>query len=156
MGLPTGRAEIPIIAISSTGAVGGHDLSEIAFFDHAVHAAIWLPPSWRLPVLARNPMENIMPTFIVSLNWTDQGIRAIKDGAKRAKAAREMAKKFGVEIKEVYLTSGDSDLLAILDTPHGDNVAKFALALSAGGNVRTRTCRAWPQAEYLKLIAELP
>jgi hypothetical protein len=115
MELPTGRAEIPIIAIGSTGAVGGHDLSEIAFFDHAVHAAIWLPPSWRLPVLARNPMENIMPTFIVSLNWTDQGIRAIKDGAKRAKAAREMAKKFGVEIKEVYLTSGDSDLLAILD-----------------------------------------
>jgi len=104
----------------------------------------------------RSQMEKIMPTFIVSLNWTDQGIRAIKDGAKRAKAAREMAKKFGVEIKEIYLTSGDSDLLAILDTPNGDNVAKFALALSAGGNVRTRTCRAWPQAEYLKLIAELP
>jgi uncharacterized protein with GYD domain len=39
---------------------------------------------------------------------------------------------------------------------NGDNVAKFALALSAGGNVRTRTCRAWPQAEYLKLLAELP
>ena len=49
-----------------------------------------------------------MPTFIVSLNWTDQGIRAIKDGAKRAKAAREMAKRLGVEIKEIYLTTGDS------------------------------------------------
>jgi uncharacterized protein with GYD domain len=108
------------------------------------------------PVVVRHGMENIMPTFIVSLNWTDQGIRAIKDGAKRAKAAREMAKKLGIEIKEIYLTTGDSDLLAILDTPNGDNVAKFALALSAGGNVRTRTCRAWPQAEYLKLLAELP
>jgi uncharacterized protein with GYD domain len=101
-------------------------------------------------------MENIMPTFIVTLNWTDQGIRVIKDGAKRVKAAREMAKKLGIEIKEIYLTTGDSDLLAILDAPNGDNVAKFALALSAGGNVRTRTCRAWPQAEYLKLLAELP
>jgi hypothetical protein len=99
MGLPTGRAEIPIIAISSTGAVGGHDLSEIAFFDHAVHAAIWLPPSWRLPVLARNPMENIMPTFIVSLNWTEQGIRAIKDGAKRAKGAREWLKSLDLKSK---------------------------------------------------------
>jgi uncharacterized protein with GYD domain len=67
-----------------------------------------------------------------------------------------MAKRLGVEIKEIYLTTGDSDLLAILDTPNGDNVAKFALALSARGNVRTRTCRAWPQAEYLKLLAELP
>ena len=74
-----------------------------------------------------------MPTIIVSLNWRDQGIRAIKDGAKRAKAAREMAKKLGIDLKEIYLTTGDSDLLAILDTPNGDNVAKFALALSAGG-----------------------
>ena len=47
----------------------------------------------------------------------------------------------GVEIKEVYLTSGDDDLLIILDTPNGDNVAKFALALGALGNVRI----AWPE-----------
>jgi uncharacterized protein with GYD domain len=125
-------------------------------FYRAVHAAIRLPLPRRPPVVVRDEMENIMPTFIVSLNWTEQGIRAIKDGAKRAKAAREMAKKLGVEIKEIYLTTGDSDLLAILDSPNGDNVAKFALALSAGGNVRTRTCRAWPQAEYLKLLSELP
>jgi uncharacterized protein with GYD domain len=125
-------------------------------FYHAVHAAIRLPLPRRPPVVVRHEMENIMPTFIVSLNWTEQGIRAIKDGAKRAKAAREMAKKLGVEIKEIYLTTGDSDLLAILDSPNGDNVAKFTLALSAGGNVRTRTCRAWPQAEYLKLLSELP
>lgn len=45
--------------------------------------------------------------FILSLNFTDQGIRNIKDGPKRAKAAREMAKKIGVDIKQVYLTSGD-------------------------------------------------
>ena len=52
------------------------------------------------------------------------------------------ASKVGVEIKEVYLTSGDDDLLIILDTPNGDNVAKLALALGALGNVRTRTARA--------------
>ena len=54
------------------------------------------------------------------------------------------------------LTSGDDDLLIILDTPNGDNVAKFALALGALGNVRTRTARAWPQSEFEKLISELP
>jgi uncharacterized protein with GYD domain len=58
----------------------------------------------------------------------------------------------GVEIKEVYLTSGDDDLLIILDTPNGDNVAKFALALGALGNVRTRTARAWPQSEFQEYI----
>jgi uncharacterized protein with GYD domain len=90
------------------------------------------------------------------LNWTDQGMRAIKEAPKRAKAAQELAKKVGVEIKEVYLTSGDSDLLVLLETPNGDNVAKFALAIGAQGNVRTRTARIWPQAEYQKLISELP
>jgi uncharacterized protein with GYD domain len=94
--------------------------------------------------------------FICTLNWTDQGIRAVKDSPKRAKAARDLAKKLGVEIKEVYLTSGESDLLLILDTPNGDNIAKFALALGSLGNVRSRTARAWPQAEYEKMVSELP
>ena len=94
--------------------------------------------------------------FICTLNWTDQGIRSVKESPKRAQAARDLAKKLGVEIKEVYLTSGDSDLLLILDTPNGDNVAKFALALGSLGNVRSRTARAWPQAEFQKLISELP
>jgi uncharacterized protein with GYD domain len=97
-----------------------------------------------------------MPMFILSLNWTDQGIRSVKDAPKRSKAARTLAKKVGVEIKEMYLTSGDNDLLVIVDTPNGDNAAKFALALSTLGNVRTRTARAWPESEFQKLIAELP
>ena len=97
-----------------------------------------------------------MPMFICTLNWSEQGIRSVKESPKRAQAARDLAKKLGVEIKEVYLTSGDSDLLLILDTPNGDNVAKFALALGSLGNVRSRTARAWPQAEFQKLISELP
>jgi uncharacterized protein with GYD domain len=45
-----------------------------------------------------------MPMFICSLNWTDQGTRAIKDAPKRAQSARELAKKLGIEIKEVWLS----------------------------------------------------
>jgi uncharacterized protein with GYD domain len=97
-----------------------------------------------------------MPMFICSLRWTDQGIRSVKDAPKRAQASRELAKKLGIEIKEVYLTSGDDDVLLIVDTPNGDNVAKFALVLGSQGNVRTRTARAWPQSEFQKLMSELP
>ena len=73
----------------------------------------------------------------------------------RAKT-RELGKKLGVEIKHAFLTTGDSDLLLILDAPDGGNVAKFALAISSLGNVRTRTARAWPEAEYVKMMSELP
>ena len=97
-----------------------------------------------------------MPTFFISMSWTDQGIRAIKEAHQRANYGRELGKKFKVEYKALYMTSGDSDLLAIVDAPNGDDVAKFVLALSSRGNVRTRTRRAWPEAEYLKLISELP
>jgi uncharacterized protein with GYD domain len=97
-----------------------------------------------------------MPTFMLSLNWTDQGIRGIKDSPKRSQAARDLAKKVGVEIKHLYLTSGDSDLVLFVDAPNGDNVAKFALAVSSLGNVRTRTARAWSAEEYQKIVSELP
>jgi uncharacterized protein with GYD domain len=97
-----------------------------------------------------------MPTFILSLNWTDQGIRSVKDAPKRAEASKELARKVGVEIKEVYLTSGDNDLVIIVDAPNGDNVAKFALALGALGNVRTRTARAWPQSEFRSSYPSFP
>ena len=97
-----------------------------------------------------------MPTFILSLNWTDQGIRNVKDAPKRAQAARDLAKKVGVDIKEVYLTTGANDLLLILDAPDGNNVTKFALAMGSQGNVRTSTARAWSESEFQKLISELP
>ena len=97
-----------------------------------------------------------MPTFMLSMNSTDQGIRGIKDAPKRAQAARDLGKKLGVEIKHLYLTSGESDLVAFVDTPSGDNVAKFVLALGSLGNVRTRTARVWSADEYMKLISELP
>ena len=97
-----------------------------------------------------------MPTFMMTLNFTDQGIRTIKDVPKRIQAARDLAKKLGVEIKHSYLTSGDSDVVVFVDAPSGEHVAKFALAQGSYGYVRTRTARVWSEAEYLKMVSELP
>jgi uncharacterized protein with GYD domain len=97
-----------------------------------------------------------MPTFILTLSWTDQGVRAVKDAPKRVQAAKQLANKLGVEFKQLYLTSGEHDLLIILESASEDNVAKVALAIGSHGNVRTRTARAWPESEFHKLISELP
>jgi uncharacterized protein with GYD domain len=86
-----------------------------------------------------------MPTFFLTLNWTDQEIRAVKDAPKRSQAAKELAKKLEVDVKQVYLTSGEHDLLLIVESSSGDNVAKFALATASLGNVRTSTTRAGPR-----------
>jgi uncharacterized protein with GYD domain len=92
----------------------------------------------------------------MSLNFTEQGIRSIKDAPKRAQAARDLAKKCGCEIKQVYLTSGEYDLMLIVETSNGDNIAKFALANGMVGNVRSRTARAWPAEDFMKIVADLP
>jgi uncharacterized protein with GYD domain len=97
-----------------------------------------------------------MPTFILALTWTHQGIRSVKDSPKRLAAGKELAKKMGVELKQTFLTTGEQDLLVVLESASGDNVAKFALALSSLGNVKTRTMRAWNESEYSKLLSELP
>ncbi len=94
--------------------------------------------------------------FILSINFTDQGIREIKEAPKRAQAARDIAKKVGVDIKQVYLTSGKSDLLVMIEAPDGDAMAKFALAPGMQGNARTRTSRAWTMDEFPKMLSELP
>ena len=94
--------------------------------------------------------------FIGTANWTEQGIRGVKDFAKRTSAAREAAKKLGVEIKQIYMTSGEHDLLVIMETANGDNIAKLMLTIGGLGNIRTCTVRAWSEAETAKLISELP
>ena len=100
-------------------------------------------------------MENDM-LFIVSLNFTDTGIREIKDDLKRAQAAQDLAKKCGCEIKQIFLTCGEYDIMQIVETANADNIAKYALANGSLGFVRSRTALAWPLEEATKIISELP
>jgi uncharacterized protein with GYD domain len=80
-----------------------------------------------------------------------------RQGFPEASARRKgSGQAAGVEIKQVFLTNGEFDLLAILEAPNGDDIAKLVLALGAQGNLRSRTVRGWPEAEYIKLVSELP
>jgi hypothetical protein len=53
------------------------------------------------------------------------GIREIKDDLKRAQAAQDLAKKCGCENKQIFLTSGENDLIQIIETANADNIAKY-------------------------------
>jgi len=94
--------------------------------------------------------------FIMSLNFTERGIREIKDDPKRAQAARDLANKCGCEIKQIYLTSGEYDVIQLIETASSNNIAKYALANGSLGFVRSRTACAWPLEEVTKIISELP
>ena len=96
-----------------------------------------------------------MATYVVLGNFTDQGIRNAKDSPKRADAFKDMAKKSGVTVKEVFWTQGQYDIVTIVEAP--DDVSATALALSLGalGNVRTQTLRAFSAADMKKVIGKM-
>ena len=86
-----------------------------------------------------------MAKYIVLINWTDQGVKAVKDSAKQLDAARKLAKKLGCEVGDVYLTIGPYDLVVMFDAPDDEIGGKMNLTLASGGNVRTTTMKALPE-----------
>lgn len=97
-----------------------------------------------------------MPTYIMLANYTDQGIRNIKESPKRLDAARDMVKRLGGEMKEFYLTMGPYDFVTVVDVPNDEVGAKMLLALGSLGNVRTTTLKAYTETEFRKIIQGLP
>ena len=97
-----------------------------------------------------------MSIYIMLINYTEQGIRNVRGSPKRADAARFLAKSCGAELKDLYLTMGQYDLIAIVEADKDDAVARFALALSSIGNVRSTTLKAFTEQEYRNIIETLP
>ena len=97
-----------------------------------------------------------MSSYIMLIKYTDQGIRNIKSSPKRADTAKFLAKSCGAEIKALYLTLGNYDLVAVVEAKQDDAIAKFSLALDAIGNVRSTTMKAFDEDEYRKIIETLP
>ena len=97
-----------------------------------------------------------MATYISLIKYTQQGIENIKEGPNRLDAAKQAFKAMGAEIKEYYLVTGQYDAVVISEAPNDETVAKLALSIGSKGAVRTETLRAFPEDEYMKVIASLP
>jgi uncharacterized protein with GYD domain len=100
-------------------------------------------------------MEECMATYIVLGNFTDQGIRNVKDTRKRADALKEMAKKVGATVTQVYWTLGQYDIVAILDAPDDAAVTALLLAVGGLGNVRTQSLRAFTADEMGEILGRV-
>ena len=96
-----------------------------------------------------------MSMYMLLCNYTEQAVRNMKDMPKRREAAREKAKKLGVEIKAAYLALGAHDLIIHVEAPDDETIAKFVLSVAAMGNMRTTTVRCFPEAEFEKIIGGL-
>jgi len=96
-----------------------------------------------------------MATYILLVNFTDQGIRSVKDTTKRSDGVKDLAKKFGVTVREFFWTLGSYDMVVIADTSDDVAMTAFGLAVGGAGNVRTQTLRAFSRAEMDGVLAKL-
>lgn len=96
-----------------------------------------------------------MATFISLVNFTDQGIRNVKDSPDRLLAFRALAEKLGVSVKGAYYTVGNYDMVIIVE---GSDEAATTTLLAAGslGNVRSQTLRAFSEDQMKQIISRMP
>jgi uncharacterized protein with GYD domain len=121
-----------------------------------------VPSSLTLPAATgpEDPRQRLMgarpmPQYIMLVNFTDQGLKGVKDVPSRQDKSRNTAKQFGVERKTVWMTFGPYDFVHHYEAPNDEAMAKFVMTLSSFGNARTPVMRAWDETEHLPLIREL-
>jgi uncharacterized protein with GYD domain len=97
-----------------------------------------------------------MATFITTLHFTEQGIKAVRDTCDRAAAFKATAKKLGVKVTGLYWTLGACDGVIVCEAPDEQTVTAALLHVGSLGNIRTQTTRAFDAAEMQKVLALLP
>jgi uncharacterized protein with GYD domain len=97
-----------------------------------------------------------MPKYIALLNWTDQGMRGIKDTVEKAKACRSSLKAVGATMGDVYWTNGQYDVIVNFEAPDAETAYKARIANIMLGNSHWTVLRVFGEKEMETLIGELP
>lgn len=95
-----------------------------------------------------------MAINISLVNFTEQGIRSIKDSPKRGQAFRELAKKHGVSVRDIYWTTGQYDMVVVTEGTD-EALATVLLSVAKLGNVRSQTLRAMDQETFQRVLSKV-
>jgi uncharacterized protein with GYD domain len=96
-----------------------------------------------------------MATFVSTLKFTQKGIEAVAETAKRAAAYKAMVEKIGIKISQIYWTLGPFDGLIIFEAPDDETATAAMLQLSSKGMASTSTARAFDAGEIEKIIGKM-
>jgi uncharacterized protein with GYD domain len=110
---------------------------------------------WKWLYLSLYYMPSKMPTYIILMNWTDQGIRAAKDTIKRVENVKNAVERSGGKMVDAYYTIGQYDLVVTVQLPNDESAMSILLATGVLGNVRTTTLKAFSLSEEEKIISKL-
>jgi uncharacterized protein with GYD domain len=97
-----------------------------------------------------------MATYITTLHFTEQGVKAVRDTCERAAAFKTAAEKLGIKVSGQYWTLGAFDGVIVFEAPDEATATAAMLHLSSQDNLRTQTARAFDAAEMHKILGLLP
>ena len=97
-----------------------------------------------------------METSVILMNFTEQGIKNIKETPIRIEAARKALEAGGGKMLGWYLTQGKYDAVAITQMPDAKAGMALLLATVGQGNFRSETLRAFTEAEFKEILAKVP
>lgn len=96
-----------------------------------------------------------MPTYILLIKLTDQGMKEIKAAPAAIEEGIRVWEEMGGKLIGFYAVMGEYDYVAIGEHPSEQAALTFVLRLSAGGNVRTTTLKAFTRQELKQAIDKL-
>ena len=96
-----------------------------------------------------------MAMYISLIQFTEQGIRNVKDTVKRGDAAIGEAEKMGMKIIEEFWTMGAYDAVVLFEAPDDETMSAFLLKIGSMGNVKSQTLRAFRKQEMEGVLAKL-
>ncbi|MBB6464255.1 GYD domain-containing protein [Aminobacter carboxidus] len=96
-----------------------------------------------------------MAYYVFLTNFTDQGVKSVRETTKRADAFRAMADKSGAKVHTLLWTLGKHDVVAIVEAPDDLTATALSLSISALGNIKTQTLKAFDAADMNKILAKM-
>ena len=96
-----------------------------------------------------------MAMYVSLVQFTDQGIRNIKDTVNRSKAAMTEAEKMAMKIVQPLWTMGAYDVVVLLEAPDDESMSAFTLKIGSMGSVKTHTMRAFTKDEMEGILAKI-
>ena len=97
-----------------------------------------------------------MVTNVMLMKLTHEGARHIKDAPDRIKAAISSFEAMGGKVIAFYAVTGEYDYVAIGEAPNDDVAFAFVVGLTAQGNVKSTTMRAFSVDQFAAVIGRLP
>ena len=96
-----------------------------------------------------------MATYIILANWTEEGMKNIKDTIQRAQNFRTQCEQRGVKLISLHWTQGRYDNIAVVEAPDEQAAMASLFASCQKGYIRTETLRAFNESEMSAILQKV-